>query len=175
MKKWKSTRLLLLAALGMGTLALPLAAPAADGTKIVQSATGSGQFQFTSDTGVTALRTFSFEARKLSDGRVRGEAQVKNRATGQTLNIHIDCLNVIGNIAVMSGIAWSATGPGNTDGDDQIFAVKDNGQGANAAPDEVTYSFGGTGLVCSGLTPETVDDALAPFLFNVEAGNIQIH
>src|SRR5262245_46584874 len=77
--KWRDARLLPLVALVVGVLMLPLAAPAAD-TPIVQTVTGSGHFQFTSDTGVTDLRTFSFEARKLSDGAVSGNAQVKNRA-----------------------------------------------------------------------------------------------
>src|SRR5262249_12366704 len=153
-------------------LTLPLTAPAA-GSPIVQSATGSGHFQYTSDTGVTDLRTFSFEARKLGDGTVSGNAQVKNRATGQTLNIHIDCLNVMGNVAVVSGIAWSATGPGNTNGDPQIFVVEDNGQGANASPDRVTYSFGGTPFVCTDIhNPTDIDPAL---FYDVDGGNIQIH
>jgi hypothetical protein len=168
---WKHARVLPLGALAVGALMVPLSTAAAD-PPIVQKAIGSGQFQFTSDTGVTDLRTFSFEARKLSDGTVSGNAQVKNRATGQTLNIHIDCLNVLGNIAVVSGIAWSATGPGNTDGDSQIFVVEDNGQGANAGPDRVTYSFGGTPFVCTDIhSPADIDDSL---FYDVDGGNIQI-
>jgi hypothetical protein len=168
---YRHARLPLLVVLA-GALALPLAAPAAD-SPIVQMATGSGHFQYTSDTGVTDLRTFSFEAQKASDGTVTGNAQVKNRATGQTLNIHIDCLNVLGNVAVVSGIAWSATGPGNTDGDGAIFAVDDNGQGANAAPDRVTYAYTGSGLVCTDFhSPADVNPSL---FYDVEGGNIQIH
>jgi hypothetical protein len=167
---WTHTRLPLLVA--VGALALPLTAPAAE-PPIVQLATGSGHFQYPSPTGGTALRTFSFEARKYSDGTVNGNAQVTNRATDQTLNIHIDCLNVLGNIAVVSGIAWSATGPGNTDGDDAIFAVEDNGQGAAAAPDKVTYAYTGTGLVCSGVhNPADLDPSL---FYDVEGGNINVH
>jgi hypothetical protein len=167
----KHARLPLLLALA-GALTPPLTAPAA-GSPLAQLATGSGHFQYTSDTGVTDLRTFSFEARKLSDGTVSGNAQVKNRATDQTLNIHIDCLNVLGDIAVISGIAWSATGPGNTPGDGAIFAVEDNGQGANTAPDRVTYAYTGSGLVCTDFhSPSDVNPAL---FYDVEGGNIQIH
>jgi hypothetical protein len=151
----------------------PAAGAGAEGPTIVQSATGSGHFQFTSDTGVTDLRTFSFEVRKLSDGTASGNAQVNNRATGQTLNIHIDCLNVLGNIAVVSGIAWSATGPGNTNGDGAIFVVEDNGQGANAAPDRVTYAYTGSGLVCTDVnSPDDIDNSL---FYDVDGGNVQIH
>ena len=169
---WTHARPTLLVALAVGALTLPLTAPAADSPN-VQLATGSGHFQYTSDTGVTDLRTFSFEARKLSDGTVSGNAQVKNRATGQTLNIHIDCVNVLGNLAVVSGIAWSATGPGNTNGDGAIFAVEDNGQGANAAPDRVTYAYTGSGLVCTDVhSPADIDNSL---FYDVDGGNIQIH
>ena len=170
--KWRDARLLPLIALVIGVLTLPLAAPAAD-VPVVQLASGSGHFQFTSDTGVTDLRTFSFEARKLSDGTVNGNAQVKNRATDQTLNIHIDCLNLLGNIALVSGIAWSATGPGNTNGDGAIFAVEDNGQGANAAPDRVTYAYTGSGLVCTDF--HTVADIDQSLFYDVDGGNIQLH
>ena len=169
---WKHARLLPLATLVVAALTVPLSTAAAD-PPILQSATGSGHFQFTSETGFTDLRTFSFEARKFSDGTVSGNAQVNNRATDQTLNIHIDCLNVLGNIAVVSGIAWSATGPGNTDGDPQIFIVEDNGQGANAGPDRVTYSFGGTPFVCTDIhSPGDIDDSI---FFDVDGGNIQVH
>jgi hypothetical protein len=148
-------------------------APAA-GATVVRSATGSGQFEFTSDAGVTALRTFAFEASKSSAGTVTGQAEVKNRATGQTLHIQIDCLNVLGNIAVLSGTATSATGPENSDGDAEIFGIEDNGQGATSAPDRVTRAFGNSGLVCTDFNAANIGQFT--YLFNeVEHGNIQIH
>jgi len=169
----KSMQLLLLVAFVFVVGAVLLPAPAAS-ANVVQSATGSGQFEFTSDAGLTALRTFAFEASKSSDGTVTGQAQVKNRATGQTLHIQIDCLNVIGDIAILSGTATSATGPGNSDGDAEIFGVQDNGQGATAGPDQLTRAFGNSGLVCTDITAGNV--AQFGNLFNeVEGGNIQIH
>jgi len=168
----KTSRMSLLSALVVGATTL-LPAPAA-GDTTVQLVTGSGQFEFTSDAGVTALRTFAFQASKSSDGTVSGQAQVKNRATGQTLHIEIDCLNVIGNIAVLSGTATSATGPENSDGDAEIFAVEDSRQGANASPDMVTRAFGNSGFVCTDVTP--ADIGFLTYLLNdIEAGNIQIH
>jgi len=169
---WTLARVPSLLVLVVGALTLPLTAPAA-APSVVQLATGSGHFQYTSDTGVTDLRTFSFEARQFDDGTVSGNAQVKNRATGQTLNIHVDCLKVLGNIAVVSGIAWSATGPGNTDGDGAIFAVEDNGEGADAAPDRVTYAYTGSGLVCTDFN--SAADVNPSLFYDVEGGNIQIH
>jgi hypothetical protein len=148
-------------------------APAA-GATVVQSATGSGQFEFTSDAGATALRTFAFEARKSSDGSVTGQAEVKNRATGQTLHIAIDCLNVLGHIAVVSGTATAATGPDNSNGDAEIFGVEDNGQGATAPADRVTRAFGNSGLVCTDITSANVGQ-FTYLLNEVEDGNVQIH
>jgi hypothetical protein len=149
-------------------------ATSAAAENVGQSATGSGQFEFTSDAGVTALRTFAFEASKSSDGAVSGEAQIKNRATGATIHIRIDCLNVIGNVAVMSGTATFATGGGNSVGDAEIFGVEDNGQGAGAPPDRVTRAFGNSGFVCTDITAAVLPD-LADLFSVVEEGNIQVH
>jgi hypothetical protein len=146
----------------------------AAGETIVQSVIGSGQFDYTSDTDVTAWRTFSVQATKSEDGTVRGHAQVNNRATGQTLHIRIDCLNLIDDLAIISGIATSATGPANTDGDAEILAVQDNGQGINTAPDRVTRAFGNSGFVCTDITPADIT-FVTSLLNDIDAGNIQIH
>jgi hypothetical protein len=168
----KSMQLLLLVIFGFIVGAVVLPAPAA-GATVVQSATGSGQFQFTSDAGVTALRTFAFEAAESSDGTVTGQAQVNNRATGQTLHIQIDCLNVIGNIAVMSGTITSSTEAGVPAGASSIFGVQDS-EGAGSAPDRITHQFWNSGLVCTDITPSTVG-LFTYLLTDVEAGNIQVH
>jgi hypothetical protein len=159
------------------SLALLLAAmtvTSAGAGTVVQSAAGSGQFRFTSDAGVTALRTFAFEATKTTDGGVSGQAQIDNRALAQRLQIRIDCLNVIGNIAVMSGTLTEAAGAGISVGDTAIFAAQDNGEGAGASPDRVTRAFDNTGLVCTDITPANVG-LYTNLLNDVEAGNVQIH
>lgn len=138
-----------------------------------QSATGSGHYEFTSPADVTALRTFSFEARESSDGDVSGEAEVDNRALGQRLHIRIDCLNVIGNIAVMSGTLVEAAGAGISVGDAAIFAAQDNGEGT-AAPDRVTKTFENSGLVCTDITPANVG-FYTDLLTDIDGGNVQIH
>jgi hypothetical protein len=139
-----------------------------------ESATGSGQFEFTSETGVTGWRTFAFEASKASDGTVSGQAQIDNRAAGRRFHIEIDCLNVIGNIAVMSGTLTQAAGAGISVGDSAIFAAQDNGEGAGAPPDRVTRTFENTGLACTDITPANI--GLYTYLLNdVQAGNVQIH
>jgi hypothetical protein len=152
---------------------LIVASPAA-GDRAGQAATGSGHFEVTLDTGVTGVRTFAFEASRSSDGTVTGQAQIDNRAAGQRLHIRIDCLNVIGSIAVMSGTLTQAAGAGIAVGDAAIFAAQDNGEGAGAPADRVTRAFENTGLVCTDITPANV--GLYTFELNdVDGGNVQIH
>jgi hypothetical protein len=162
-----------LTVLSLGLTAILAASSAAAGNG-TQSATGSGQYEFTSNTGLTALRTFAFEAMESSDGSVSGEAQIDNRALGQRLHIRMDCLNVIGNIAVMSGTLTEAAGEGISVGDAAIFAAQDNGEGAGAPADRVTKSFENSGLVCIDITPANVG-FYAYLLNDVQAGNVQIH
>jgi hypothetical protein len=163
-----------LAALVVAVVAAIMLPARAVGETTAQTVTGSGQFDYTSDDGVTALRTFAVQASRSSDRTVTGQAQVKNRATGQTLHIQIDCLNVIDNIAVLSGTATSATGPENSDGDAEILAVQDNERGANAGPDRVTRAFGNSGLVCTDITPTNIG-LVTSLLNDIDAGNIWLH
>lgn len=140
---------------------------------VARSATGSGHYEFTGDAGVAGLRTFAFEAAAASDGTVTGQAEINNRALGQRLHIRIDCLNIIGNIAVMSGALTEAAGAGIAVGDAAIFAVEDNGEGSGAQADRVTKSFENSGLVCTDITPANVG-LYMNLLNNVQGGNIQI-
>jgi hypothetical protein len=148
--------------------------PSAAADRAGQAATGSGQFEVTTATGATGLRTFAFEASQSSDGTATGQAQIDNRASGQRLHIRIDCLNVIGNITVMSGTLTQAVGAGIAVGDAAIFAAQDNGEGAGAPADRVTRAFENTGLACTDITPANV--GLYTFELNdIQGGNVQIH
>ena len=162
---------LALALLSIATAVAASSSPAAK--NLTQSATGSGQLEFTTD-GVTALRTFAFEATEASDGSVTGEAQINNRSVPGRLHIQIDCLNVIGNDAVMSGTITSSTEAGVPAGASSIFGVQDNGEGAGSAPDRITQQFANSGLVCTDITPSNVG-LFTYLLRDVEAGNIQVH
>jgi hypothetical protein len=167
-------KITLISLASVSALAAIALAPSAGAENVTQSATGSGQFEFTSDVGVTALRTFAFAAIRTSDGRVTGQAQIYNRAVPGRLHIQVDCLNVIGNIAVLSGTYTYSTDPAAAPGDKAIFAVQDNGEGAGTSPDRVTRAFANTGLVCTDITAANV--GLYTYLLNdVQAGNIDIH
>jgi hypothetical protein len=65
-----------------------------------------------------------FEAASRSDGSFTGQAQIDNRALSQRFHVRIDCLNVIGNIAVMSATLTQAAGVGIAVGDSAIFATQ---------------------------------------------------
>jgi hypothetical protein len=162
---------LLLALLAIVAAVAVSRSPAAG--NVTQSAIGSGQLDDTTD-GVTALRTFGFEATKASNGSVTGEAQIDNRSVPGRLHILIDCLNVIGNIAVMSGTITSSTEAGVPAGASSIFGVQDNGERAGSAPDRITHQFWNSGLVCTDITPGNVG-LFTYLLRDVQAGNIQVH
>jgi len=66
-----------------------------------------------------------------ADGSASGEAQIENRSSGFLGHAEIDCLNVLGNVAVMSGVYTFASNP-DLVGSDVLFAVRDNGEGPSA-------------------------------------------
>jgi hypothetical protein len=151
----------------LSTIALLAAAPIlAQGDGVVHSATGGGNIRIGD-----ALRTFGFSAVQRSDGSAIGEMHIQARQFGNTIHIDVNCLNVIGNVALISGTITQHTDPaeiGTTAG----LAVEDNGQGANASPDRTTLLFGfppGT-PACLLFGPA---DA-APFLMPIEGGNIMV-
>jgi hypothetical protein len=145
----------------LSTIALLAAAPIlAQGDGILHSATGSGHMQLGGE-----LRTFSFNAIEREDGSVSGHALLQARVIDTTGHVDVDCLNVVGNVALISGTA--------RDGTTRAFGVEDNGEGGNASPDRITLVFSGpffTPGVCMVLTPA---DA-APFLMPIEDGNVQV-
>jgi hypothetical protein len=132
----------------------------------LQSASGFGQIHL----GLP-FRNFAFSATKHADGTATGEAQVENRATGFLGHIHIDCLNVLGNVAVMSGVVTYSTSDNVPVGTDALFAVRDNGEGPSAPVDEITLTFFGFGIPCTYITDPA---QLALFFVPIESGQIQV-
>jgi hypothetical protein len=132
-----------------------------------QSASGFGQVHL----GLP-LRNFAFSATRSSDGSAAGQAQLENRATGFVGHIQIDCLNVMDNVAVMSGMVTASNSSALPVGSDEIFAVQDNGEGPAAPADEITLAFSGLGPVCTDIPDPAL---LVPFLFTIESGQIQVH
>jgi len=154
------------------SLFMAVAAVAAAGPQLaaadpaVQSASGSGRVHL----GLP-FRNFAFSATRHADGAVTGQAEVMRSDTGVRLHIEIDCLNVLGDLAVMSGVVTATNSPEVPVGVDELFAVRDNGEGPNAPADEITLAFSGLGIACTNIPDPGL---LAPFLFTIESGQIQV-
>lgn len=128
------------------------------------SATGGGTAEEAGE-----LSTFVFNAVQHSNGAVTGHLVYHVRAFPITIMMAIDCLNVVGNVATMSGVVTKVSEeiPGFIFvGQDAVFQVVDNGQGANAAPDLFSDLILEPGASC---TAGTVPSAYIPI-----SGNIQV-
>jgi hypothetical protein len=72
--------------------------------QVAASATGSGHFHVSGD-----LRTFTFNANTDSSGVTTGQTQGFNRNAGVKRHGTLNCLNVVGNVATMSGVVTDIT------------------------------------------------------------------
>ena len=135
---------------------------------VIHSATGSGQLRVFSD---APLRTFGFSAVMHADGTVTGHAEAQARQDPNRWQVDVNCLKVVGNVAIVSGFTTRhtvASDVGWTGG----FAVEDNGEGPGVPPDRITRGF--------FFEPGTVTcqdfglDDVAPFLLPVEDGGLQV-
>jgi len=152
----------LLVALTVGTAGTKTAAA----ESAPPSASGFGQIHL----GLP-FRNFAFSATKASSGTVSGQAQLERTDSGILIHIRIDCLNVLGNVAVMSGVVTSTNSPFLPVGTDELFAVQDKGEGPSAQEDEITLAFSGLGIPCTYITDPA---QLALFFVPIENGQIQV-
>ena len=136
--------------------------------QVVASATGSGQFHVSGD-----LRTFTFNAVTDSSGNTTGQTQGFNRNAGVKWHGAINCLNVVGNVATMSGVVTDITpglGSPFVVGSNIVFQVIDNGEGSNAPPDLISLTF------FLGIGPPQPCTGLGIFAtIPIEHGNVQVH
>jgi hypothetical protein len=126
-------------------------------------ATGSGHLYV-----LGTQRTFSFTARELADGTVRGQAQLVLHESGALQHIELDCLVVDGNKATMSGFI-KRTNVEAFEGASVWFEVFDHGEGGSANPDEITLMLVGGDDDCH--TTGILDD----FIYDIIGGNVQVH
>jgi hypothetical protein len=140
------------------------------------SASGQGSFIFEDG----HRRIFAFHAVTHPNGSVTGKGMLTKVSPSpdlrQQFHFDIDCLNVNDNVAIMSGMITRVIRihPGNPDlvlvGQHIQFKVIDNGEGANADPDEMSYFAHGT--------PEEVPPCDEYDVnwnrFTIDAGNIQV-
>ena len=130
---------------------------------VAASASGSGHILFGANN-----EFITFNAVRQSDGTVSGTAVVHDVSAGVTAKIDVNCLNVVGNTATISGVVTSSSDP-TLVGFEGIFQVVDNGEGAGAPPDFMSlanFYAVGTGVDCT--IPGEYD------LVPLQSGNVQV-
>jgi hypothetical protein len=133
----KALLLVALAAL----LAVPAAAASQSGNAVVASATGGIHWTIPLPNlfGVEVVsQPLAFDARRYADGSADGHFVYRQSAGGDTVEFDVDvtCMNVYGNRAKIGGIVTRSTDPTIDAGSYGWFQVFDNGEGANAVPDQ---------------------------------------
>jgi hypothetical protein len=99
------------------------------------AASGAGHFQ---DSG--GLRTFAFNAKTMPNGSIQGQAELFNRGQDTRDHIAIDCMQVVGDTAYISGTFTDSSNPALI-GDTGVFSVRDNGEGSNAPADQMSLVY----------------------------------
>lgn len=141
------------------------------------SASGKGTIIY-ENTDMRRIMTFS--AITHPDGSVSGSATLvkvsSDASERQVIKLDIDCLNVNGNVAIMSGTVKNVVVnnvPGEQISDGWLFQFKviDNGEGANAEPDQMTHMANWSpddpaALACG--------DDVGWDLYTIIEGNIQV-
>jgi hypothetical protein len=121
-----------------------IAAPAA--TAVGASATGSGTILF----GNT-IEHISLSAQQVSGTEATGDATIIDASAGVRVHVDVDCLNVFGNYAIVSGIVTqSSDSTAVPVGSQAIFAVldADGGRARDFASIANFYPVG-TGVDCT--------------------------
>jgi hypothetical protein len=156
----------------VATLAIVVGAVVADAPaasqSVVASATGSGHMVRPDGT----FRSFSFAARRYADGTSDGQLQLNSRSFDVVVHIRIDCLRVVGNVAHMSGRITRINNPEEGEvGELNRVEVRDNGEGADAPPDQVSTIPANPG----DADPTTcVDPPTNSTIRTVQRGNVQV-
>ncbi len=85
---------------------------------------------------------FSLTANMKADGSVSGQWQDTFAGGGEGIHVAIDCINVIGNGAIVGGVITHGTANGvDVSGQYAITAVVDNGTSANDPKDQMSFSY----------------------------------
>ena len=85
--------------------------------------------------------TFTLNAVQKPDGSVSGHMLYNFRGGDDVIHMDIDCLNIIGTSAKLSGVVTSVQGNPPSYvfvGQHAVFTVTDNGQGGQAPPDLIS-------------------------------------
>ncbi len=135
---------------------------------VVQSVIGFGLF--TEDGEPT---TFSFTARRYADDSVEGEWERQNRSLDFRGHGDVICFKIDGDQAWIGDIIEQFPSDPGRVGGGAVWSVIDNGQGANADPDQITRTFNATAEGASAFcgSPSPIPPR---FFHDLEAGNISV-
>jgi hypothetical protein len=100
--------------------------------------------------------TFVFNAVQHKNGSVTGHLVYHFREANFSFRMKIDCLNITGNQATLSGVVTKVVGPAYSYifvGQQGVFQVTDNGQGKHASPDLISDVILGSGASCTAPGP----------------------
>jgi hypothetical protein len=102
---------------------------------------------------------FSLVANMKADGSVTGQWQDTFAGGGEGIHVAIDCINIIGNGAIVGGVITHGTSGGvDVSGQYAITAVVDNGTSANDPADQMSFSFFPGRLGTEDCNQLTLDD-----------------
>jgi len=125
-----------------GLLAVPVAAASQSGSAVVESASGGIHWTIPLPNvfGVEVVsQPLAFDALKYANGSVSGHFEYIQKAGGDMFKFGVDvtCMNVYGgNRAKIGGIVTESSDPTIAVGSYGWFQVFDNGEAANAPPDQ---------------------------------------
>ena len=99
--------------------------------------------------------TFTFNAVQKPTGTVTGHLVYQVRGLDIGFHMDIDCLDIVGNSATLSGVVTHITGSGTVPdflfvGQHGVFSVTDNGEGADAPPDLISDVLLDPAVSCEG-------------------------
>ncbi len=116
-------------------------------------------------------KNFSFHANMKADGSVTGQYQdgFSTQFPNDGIHATIDCLNIVGNGAVVSGVITRGQQFGvDVTGQSILTAVVDNGTSANDPADQISFSFNDIDLTCDQLVPANFP------LFEIGPGQVRV-
>jgi len=152
------------------------------GNPVVLSVRGGGHFTSSIFEGEDGWRNLSFNANKRADGTVTGQIQLKNRNTGITYHGDMICVAYVEGsdppIYALAAADQRVVGDEGAAKAEVVWAVRDNGQGANADPDEVTFwdwfDEGVGKFLCENAAAAFGLGFIESLLIPIEAGNISV-
>ncbi len=126
--------------------AIALAAASGAAAAVGASASGSGTVLF----GNT-IEHIAFSAQQVAGTEATGHATIINASAHVRVQVDVNCLNVIGNYAIVSGIVTQSSDPEAVpEGTQAIFAVLDAGEGRERDFASIANFYPvGTGVDCT--------------------------